>query len=124
MARSGMATTEMRIVLINLIDATLIVHPMVVITVYVDDISAEMTGPDKHIEKELGDCILEIADALIANHQTLSNTTCVCTVSTDTLGKTLELRSPPPSRLNTPPRFPAPLCCPGFYTKARVRRFR
>ena len=68
-AGSGMATTEMRIMLINLVDATLIVHPMVVITVYVDDIAAELTGPDKHIEKELGDGILEIADALNANHQ-------------------------------------------------------
>ena len=94
-AGSGMATTEMRIVLINLIDATLIVHPTVVITLYVDDISAEMTGPDKHIEKELGDCILEIADGVTANQQELSRTKCVCTASTDTLGKALELRWSP-----------------------------
>ena len=88
----GMATTEMRIVLINLIDAATIAHPMVVLTVYVDDISAEMTGPDEHIIKELGDCILEIGQALEANHQELSKTKCACTASTDKLGKALECR--------------------------------
>ena len=77
-AGSGMATTEMRIVLINLIDAATIAHPMVVLTVYVDDISAEMTGPDEHIIKELGDCILEIGQALEANHQELSKNKCAC----------------------------------------------
>ena len=56
-AGSGMATTDLRIVLINIVDAGMIVHPMVVITVYVVDISGEMTGPDAHVVEELGDCI-------------------------------------------------------------------
>ena len=57
---SGMATTEMRIMLINIFDVAIAVHPMVVITVYVDDISGEIPALDDHIVKELGDCISEI----------------------------------------------------------------
>lgn len=94
-AGSGMATTEMRIMLINIVDAVMIVHTMVVITVNVDDISGEMTGPDDHIVKELGDCISEIALALEDNRQELSKTRCVCNASTDKLGRALEERRSP-----------------------------
>ena len=73
-----MVTIEMRIMLITIVDAVMIVHPMVVITVYVDDISGEMIGPDAHIAKELGDCISEIALTLEDNHKELSKTKCVC----------------------------------------------
>ena len=68
---------------------------MVVITVYVDDISGEMTVPDDHIVKELGDCISEISLALEDNRQELSKTKCACNASTDKLGRALEERCPP-----------------------------
>ena len=76
-AGSGMATTELRIVLIRLVDAAMVSYPLVVFTVYVDDISAEMTGPEKHIVKELGDCVLEVGRGLEANRQELLKTKCV-----------------------------------------------
>ena len=70
-AGSGTATTEMKVVLIRIVDAAFIAHPTVIFTVYVDDISAEMTGPDDHIAKELGDAVMEVGQALEANQQEL-----------------------------------------------------
>ena len=48
-AGSGFATTEMRVTLIILLDAKLLKYPMGVATLFVDDISTEMTVPDDHI---------------------------------------------------------------------------
>ena len=47
---------------------------------FVDDPSAEMTGPDKHIEEELGGerVILHVANSFCENEMELSSTKCVC----------------------------------------------
>ncbi len=53
-AGSGFATTEMRVVMINLVEKALEAHPSVSPTVFVDDLAAESAGPDKWIETEPG----------------------------------------------------------------------
>ena len=45
-AGSGLATTEMRIVMINIVDAALAQHPSVTPTLFVDDLSSEKEGSD------------------------------------------------------------------------------
>jgi hypothetical protein len=52
-AGSGLATTEMRIVMLRKVERALMAYPSVVPTLFVDDLSAECTGPDKLIMSEL-----------------------------------------------------------------------
>jgi len=51
---SGLATTEMRIVMINIVDCALIQHPTVEPTLFVDDLSGEQEGVKNVIVSELG----------------------------------------------------------------------
>ena len=53
-AGSGLATTEMRLVLVRAVDRQLNLHPQVNPTLVVDDLAADMIAPGKHIVKELG----------------------------------------------------------------------
>ena len=53
-AGSGLATTEMRIVMIDIVDAALVQHPTITPTLFVDDLSSEKEGDDEQIVKELG----------------------------------------------------------------------
>ena len=52
-AGSGFATTEMRVVMINLVEKALQAHPSVTPTVFVDNLAAQSAGPDKWIKTEL-----------------------------------------------------------------------
>ena len=42
------ATSEMRLVMIDIVDQALIVHPTVTPTLFVDDLSEELDGNDKY----------------------------------------------------------------------------
>ena len=53
-AGSGLATTEMRIVMIDIVDAALLCHPTVTPTLFVDDLSSEHDGTNGTIVSELG----------------------------------------------------------------------
>ena len=53
-AGSGFATTEMRIVMIRVIDAATMLYPRVTPTLFVDDLAAEMTGQSSHVVDQLG----------------------------------------------------------------------
>ena len=56
-----MATTEMRLCMLRIIERALEAHPSVTPTLFVDDVSAESTGPDGVIVKELGGFIDKVA---------------------------------------------------------------
>ena len=86
-AGSGFATTEMRAVMIHLVEKALQAHPSVTPTVFVDDLAAESAGPDKWIKTELGGFIEIIVDGFKANHFELSGTKSLVTASTDELGE-------------------------------------
>ena len=86
-AGSGFATTEMRVVMINLVERALQAHPSVTPTIFVDDLAAESAGPDKWIKTELGGFIEIIVDGFKANRFELSGTKSLVTASTDGLGK-------------------------------------
>ena len=89
-AGSGFATTEMRVVMINLVERAWKAHPSVTPTLFVDDLAAEAAGPDHGIEKELGGFIIIIVDGFKANQFVLSATNSLVTASTDKLGERME----------------------------------
>ena len=89
-AGSGFATTEMRVVMINLVEKALRAHPSVTPTLFVDDLAAESAGPDLRIKKELGTFITVIAEGFKANQFELSGTKSLVTAATDGLGEMME----------------------------------
>ena len=50
-AGSGLATTEMRLVMVDIVDAALTVHPDVEPTLFVDDLSVETDGDDYFLHR-------------------------------------------------------------------------
>ena len=89
-AGSGFATTEMRAVMINLVEKALRAHPSVTPTLFVDDLAAESAGPDLWMRKELGRLITIIVDGFKANRFVLSDTKSLVTAATDGLGEMME----------------------------------
>ena len=53
-AGSGNATSEIRLVMIDIVDGAMKVHKTVVPTLFVDDLSEELTGDADTIVNELG----------------------------------------------------------------------
>ena len=91
--------TEMKLVAINIILKGMNAFPLVVYSCFVDDLSAEMTGPECHIKEELGGFILHVANSFCENDLELPTTKCVCSASTPALGNRLEKKW---DALNTP----------------------
>ena len=89
-AGSGTATSEMRLVMIRIIIKAIKAHPTVVPSCFVDDLSAEATGPDKAVVQELGGFVRNVAESFDEAEMELSKTKSVCTASTESLGKELE----------------------------------
>lgn len=89
-AGSGTVTTEMRLVMIRIILRAINARPTVVPSCFVDDLSAEMTGPDEHILRELAGFIRHVANSFTEAELELPKTNSNCTASTDSLGKKLE----------------------------------
>ena len=71
-AGSGLATTEMRLCMLRIVERPLKLHPLVVPTLFVDDLSAECTSPDKVIKVELGGFIKSVAVQIEAFEMELS----------------------------------------------------
>ena len=80
-AGSGSAVTEMKLVMINIILKGMQAFPLVVPSCFVDDLSAEMTGPDKHTEDELGFVLLQVANNFCEYELELSSTKCLLSFS-------------------------------------------
>jgi len=91
-AGSGLATTEMRLVMSRAVDRGTKLHPTVKPTVFVDDLAADMCGPMKRVAEELGAFVEGIANFIKGTGQALSKTKCVCTTTTKELGDMLETR--------------------------------
>ena len=88
----GSVAIEMKLVMIRIIPTAMVAHPTVTTSCFVDDLSAEMTGPDDHIEIELGGFIMNVANSFTEEKLELSKTKCVCSASSITLGKLLEAK--------------------------------
>ena len=89
-AGSGLATTEMRLCMLRIIERALNAHPSVIPTLFVDDVSAECSGPDRAIVAELGGFIENVAEQIEEADMELSKKKSVCTANSSSLGKRLE----------------------------------
>ena len=85
-AGSGLATTEMRLVMIRKVERALTLHPMIVPTLFVDDLSAECTGPEGVILDKPVPFINTVAADIESDGMELSRKKCVCTANSDELG--------------------------------------
>ena len=88
-AGSGFATTEMRLVMIRVIDRALTLYPTITPTLFVDDLAAAVCVPAKHAIKQMGGFIEYVADFISETKQALSTTKSNVTASTKAVGDAL-----------------------------------
>ena len=89
---SGSACTEMKLVMIRIILKASEAHRTITPCCFVDDLSAEGTGTDKHVLEELGGFIEVVAKGITEGEMELSGTKCVATANSKVLGKALQNR--------------------------------
>ena len=91
-AGSGFATTEMRLVMIRVIDRALTFSPTIKPTLFVDDLAAAVCAPAKHAIELMGGFIEYIADFIAETKQALSTTKSNLTASSKGVGEALIAR--------------------------------
>ena len=89
-AGSGLATTEMRLVMINIVEQALLAHPTVTPNLFVDDLSEEHTGDDDIIVRELGGFTESVSQRIEDDGMEVSATKSLVFSSHPTLGHALE----------------------------------
>ncbi len=88
-AGSGLATTELRVLMLDIIDTALRGVIGVTVTLYVDDVSAEAAGTQRTVVDSLAQCVLAICDRMTEDRLEVSAKKSVCTASTKRLGTAL-----------------------------------
>ena len=88
-AGSGLATSEMRLVMIDIVDQALRAYPSVTPTLFVDDLSAESVAVERHIKHNLVGFVRMVCDRIKADGMEVSSTKSVCTASSERLGQEL-----------------------------------
>ena len=91
-AGSGFATTEMRLVLIRVVDRALSLYPTITPTLFVDDLAAAVCAPAKHAIAQMGGFIEYVARFITDTRQALSPTKCNVTASTKKIGDAVVAR--------------------------------
>ena len=88
-AGSGFATTEMRLVMIRVIDRALTLYPTITPTLFVDDLAAAVCAPAKLAVNQMGGFIEYIADFITGTKQALSDVKSNVTASSRQVGEAL-----------------------------------
>ena len=88
-AGSGFATTEMRIIMLRVVDRACKLYPMVGPTLFVDDLAADATAPATLVVQQLGGFIETVASFIEDTKQKLSKTKSLLTASTKKIGDLL-----------------------------------
>ena len=86
-AGSGLATAEMRLVMIRIVDRASQISPMVVPTLFVDDLSAEVAGGQKFVQTNVVQFTRQVCSDIERDGMEVSRTKSICTASSDTVGK-------------------------------------
>lgn len=86
-AGSGLATAEMRLVMIDIVDSALRCHPSVTPTLFVDDLSAESMAGTLHVLKHLVGFTRHVCRRVAADGMEVSATKSICTASSEKLGR-------------------------------------
>ena len=88
-AGSGLATTEMRILLLHIVDRACALYPAVTPTLFVDDLSAEVAGTKRYILRNLIPFVICVCDGMTDALLEVSQKKSVCTASCDDIGVAL-----------------------------------
>lgn len=91
-AGSGTATTELRVVLIVIVDAALVVHPVVTPSLYVDDLSSEVSGGPDTVARELVGFTIHVCDRFHKDGFEVSMSKSVFTASSVPVAADIESR--------------------------------
>ena len=85
-AGSGLATTDMRLAMIRIVDRACAKFKSIEPCLFVDDLSAEDTGTEKSVEGQLSGVGLQVCDDITAAEMEVSGTKSFCTASSPSLG--------------------------------------
>ncbi len=88
-AGSGLATTELRVLMLDIIDTAMCGVIGVTVTLYVDDVAAEAAGTQRTVVDSLVPCVLAICDRMTDDRLEVSAKKSVCTAGTKRLGSAL-----------------------------------
>jgi hypothetical protein len=91
-AESTLATTEMRLAMVRIVDRAVTFSPATAFTLFVDDLGIELTGGPRWVEKQLAAVTLMICDAITAAGMEVSKTKSVVLANCSSLGRGLEGR--------------------------------
>jgi hypothetical protein len=86
-AKSGLATAEMRVVMLRIVEQASRISPEVVPTLFVDDLSVEVAGGRKFVHQQLVDFTEVACQAIEKDGMEVSKTKSVRTASDYKLGK-------------------------------------
>ena len=86
-AGSAFATTEMRIIFINIIDKALRLAPLVQPSLYVDDLSAEAAGGDNVVAQQVVAFTMSVCNDVTTHKMEVSCTKSLCMASNTKLGQ-------------------------------------
>ena len=89
-AGGGLATTEMRLALISIVDRALHVAPQAQPTLYVDDLSIEVVGGDRFVMRQLVAFTVAFCQAITDALMVISHLKSYCTASTTQLGHDIQ----------------------------------
>lgn len=89
-AGSGFARAEMKLIMVRLIEKARSLAPRVVLTLFVDDIGAEVMGPARVVTIELSKFLKSIVESITDAAMEPSATKCNSNASTDKLGQALQ----------------------------------
>ena len=90
-AGSGLATTEMRVLMLRIVDGAWRSFPLVVPTLFVDDLSAEASGGPATVLQQLSGFTLQVCDAMTADMLEVSAKKSCCTASSAKIGALLQV---------------------------------
>lgn len=88
-AGSGLATTEMHILLLRIVDAACRLYPAVTPTLFVDDLSAEAAGTERYLIRNVVPFVRYVCNRMQEDLLEISQRKPVCIASTDALGRSL-----------------------------------
>ena len=94
-AGSGTATTEMKMVMINIISCAITAYPMVCPCLFVDDTSMDVVGPESFVVKQLVGFTKMVCCRIQSDGMEISPTKCGCSASSPQLGKAIEMALAP-----------------------------
>ena len=89
-AGSGLATTGMRLVMIDIVDQASLAHPDVTPTLFVDDLSSEQNGGHDFIKKELGGFTRHVVIRIHEDCMEVSGTKSMVSASHPSLAEALQ----------------------------------